>query len=62
MSTSSPAFLSRKEMLNVKISDIETLKGYMTSEDQDIQPSFSSIFFSFDILVFRAFYFRYFYF
>ncbi len=34
-------------MLNVKISDIETLKGYMTSEDEDIQPFFSSIFFGF---------------
>ncbi len=32
-------------ILNVKISDIETLKGYMTSEDEDIQPSFPSIFF-----------------
>jgi hypothetical protein len=33
------------EMLNVKIPDIETLKGYITSEDEDIQPFFSSIFF-----------------
>ncbi len=49
-------------MLNVKISDIETLKGYMTNENEDIQPFFFFDIFSFDILVFCVFYFRYFYF
>jgi uncharacterized membrane protein YqhA len=37
-------------MLNVKISGIEMLKAYMTSEGENIQEYFSSIFLSFDIL------------